>query len=51
MIDIIRVRRSIRTYTNCLIESEKLEILKEAAIRAPISKKINPWEYILVDDN
>ena len=50
MIDILRNRRSIRKYTEQLIEKEKLEILKEAALRSSSSKNINPWEFIFVND-
>lgn len=50
MIEILRNRRSIRKYTNQPIEIEKLEILKEAALRSPSSKNINPWEFIFVDN-
>jgi len=50
MIDILRNRRSIRKYTEQAIEEEKLEVLKEAALRSPSSKNINPWEFIFVDD-
>ncbi len=50
MIKILRNRRSIRKYTGRLIEPEKLEILKEAVLRSPSSKNINPWEFIFVDD-
>lgn len=50
MIGILRKRRSIRKYTEPQVEIEKLEILKEAALRSPSSKNINPWEFIFVDD-
>lgn len=50
MIEILRNRRSIRKYLGRPIEREKLEILKEAALRSPSSKNINPWEFIFVDD-
>jgi len=50
MIDILRNRRSIRKYTEQPIEQDKLDILKEAALRSPSSKNINPWEFIFVDD-
>ena len=50
MIEILRQRRSIRKYTAQKIEPEKLEILKEAVLRSPSSKNINPWEFIFVDD-
>jgi nitroreductase len=50
MIDLLRSRRSIRRYTSQPIENEKLEILKEAVLRSPSSKNINPWEFIFIDD-
>ena len=50
MIELLRKRRSIRVYQNIKIEQEKLEILKEAALRSPSSKNINPWEFIFVDE-
>ena len=50
MIEILRSRRSIRKYTNQPIEPEKLEILKEAVLRSPSSKGINPWQFIFIDE-
>lgn len=50
MIELVRQRRSIRKYTAQKIENEKLEILKEAVLRSPSSKNINPWEFIFVDE-
>lgn len=50
MIELLRNRRSIRKYTGQPIEIEKLNILKEAVLRSPSSKNINPWEFIFIDD-
>ena len=50
MIDLLRQRRSIRKYTNQKIEPEKIEILKEAILRSPTSRNINPWEFIFIED-
>jgi nitroreductase len=50
MIEILRKRRSIRKYTNELVEPEMLEILKEAVLRSPSSKNIDPWEFIFVTE-
>lgn len=50
MIELLRLRRSIRKFTEQAIEDEKVELLKEAALRSPSSKNINPWEFIFVDD-
>lgn len=50
MINLLRTRRSIRKYTDQAIEPEKLEILKEAVLRSPSSKGINPWVFVFVDE-
>lgn len=50
MMDLLRNRRSIRRYAQQPIEKEKLEILKEAVLRSPSSKGINPWQFIFIDD-
>ncbi|MBN2636992.1 MAG: nitroreductase family protein [Prolixibacteraceae bacterium] len=50
MIEILRKRRSIRKYTDQKIEQEKIVLLKEAVLRSPTSKNLNPWEFIFVDD-
>lgn len=49
-IDLERKRRSIRKYTDKAIESEKIDLLVEAALRAPSSRGINPWEFVVVQD-
>jgi nitroreductase len=50
LLDLIRQRRSIRKYTGEAIEADKLEVLKEAALRPPSSMGHNPWEFIFVTD-
>jgi nitroreductase len=50
MIELLRKRRSIRKFTSEKIDSARIDILTEAALRAPSSRGINPWEFILVDD-
>ncbi|MDR2910569.1 MAG: nitroreductase family protein [Bacteroidales bacterium] len=50
MIELLRNRRSIRKYTDQQIESEKIELMKEALLRSPSSKNINTWEFIFVYD-
>lgn len=50
MIELLRARRSIREYTDRAIEPEKVVLLKEAALRSPSSRNIDPWEFIFVDD-
>lgn len=49
MIELLRARRSIRVYIDRPIESEKVDLLKEAALRSPSSRNIDPWEFIFVN--
>lgn len=49
-IELIRKRRSIRQFEKKMIEKEKIELLKEAALRAPSSRNLNPWEFIFITD-
>ena len=49
-ISLITKRRSVRRYKNKEIEPEKVEILAEAALRAPSSRGLNHWEFIFVKD-
>ena len=50
MIDLLRQRRSIRNFTPEKIAPDTIDALMEAALRAPSSRGINPWEFIMVDD-
>lgn len=50
MIEILRSRRSIRKYEDRPVEPAKVEVLKEALLRAPSSRGIDPWEFVFVDD-
>lgn len=50
MIELIRGRRSIRSFTPQPVEAEKTALLIEAALRSPSSRNINPWQFIVVDD-
>jgi nitroreductase len=45
---LIAKRRSIRRFKNREIEPEKIDLLVAAALRAPTSRGINPWEFIVV---
>jgi nitroreductase len=50
MIEILRGRRSIRQYKKKAIDASSLEVIKEALLRCPSSRGINPWTFIFVDD-
>jgi nitroreductase len=43
-------RRSIRRYLDKPVETEKMERIVEAALRAPSSRGLNPWEFVVVTD-
>lgn len=47
---LIETRRSIRRYKPRPVEPDKVELLVEAALRAPTSMGSNPWEFVLVTD-
>ena len=47
---LIRKRRSIRKFKTTRIEKEKVDRLIEAALRAPSSRGLNPWRFIVVDE-
>ena len=49
-LDIIFKRRSIRKYTDQLVEPEKLDLLLKAAMAAPTAMNCKPWEFILVTE-
>jgi len=48
--EVIRRRRSVREYVAKEVEADKVEALVEAALRAPSSRGVNPWEFVLVRD-
>lgn len=49
-ISLIKKRRSIRRFLTKQVEQEKIDILMEAALRAPSSMGSNPWEFIVIRD-
>lgn len=50
MIDLLQKRRSVRKFGTEKIARETIEKLIEAALRAPSSRGINPWEFVLSED-
>lgn len=50
MIELVRKRRSIRAYTPEPVDRQSLDVLVETLLRAPSSRNINPWQFIVVDD-
>ncbi len=49
-LSLITKRRSIRKYTQKEVEGSKIDVVVEAALRAPSSRGINPAEFIVVRD-
>ena len=47
---LIEKRRSIRKYQKQPVEPEKIALIIEAALRAPSSRGLNPWDFVVVDD-
>jgi nitroreductase len=43
-------RRSIRKYTEQMVEAEKLDLLLQAAMAAPSAMNCKPWEFVVVTD-
>lgn len=50
MIDLLRKRRSIRSFTPEPVDRESVRILVEALLRAPTSRNLKPWSFVVVDD-
>jgi len=50
VIELVRKRRSIRKYTTEPVAENVIDLLVETLLRAPSSRNINPWEFIVVDD-
>lgn len=50
-LELAQQRRSIRKYTDQPVEREKIEKLLQAALMAPAGKRLNPWEFVVVEDH
>jgi nitroreductase len=50
MHDLIRARRSIRSYTTDPVDDDQIQTLLEAAMAAPSASNRQPWEFIVVRD-
>ena len=43
-------RRSIRKYTDQPIAPDDVRLILEAALTAPSSKSVRPWQFVVVED-
>jgi len=50
LLEIMRTRRSIRSFTDEPIPEEKLSKILDAALLSPSGKAIRPWELIVIKD-
>ncbi len=50
MLELLIKRRSIRKFKPDIVEQDKIDKLVRAALLAPSSRRINPWQFIVVTD-
>jgi len=50
MIEILRKRRSVRSFKSKKLDPKIRRILSEALLRSPSSRGFNPWSFHFVDD-
>lgn len=50
LIELLRQRRSVRKFLDRPVEQEKVDLLIEAALRAPSSMGRAPWRFVLVSE-
>lgn len=49
-LELLRQRRSTRQFTQQVVETEKVELLKKAVLMSPAGKRKNEWEFIVVQN-
>ena len=49
-LELLRKRRSIRKFVDTPVEREKIDKLVESVLRAPSSRSLNPWEFVVVEN-
>ncbi len=50
MYNLLKKRRSIRSYKKDPVEREKIDVLVRSALLSPSSRALKPWEFIVVED-
>ena len=46
--DLLINRRSIRRYTSEPVDPQHVRLILEAALMAPSSKSVRPWQFVVV---
>ena len=49
-LSLIEKRRSVRSFMDTPVEQDKIDVLMEAALMAPSSMGMTPWEFVVVRD-
>jgi len=49
-VELARQRRSVRRYLPQPVAPETVDLLLEAAVRAPCSRGVSPWHFVVVTD-
>ncbi len=47
---LLKNRKSTRVFTPKMVENDKIEALKSAVLMSPSGKRINEWEFILINE-
>ena len=50
LLELIKIRQSVRKYTDQSVEKEKIDRCLEAARVAPSASNSQPWKFVIVDD-
>lgn len=50
MLDVIRRRRSIRSYTSQDVTDQQVQAMLEAAMAGPTADNLQPWHFVVVRD-
>lgn len=50
LLELLKNRRSSRVFTDELIDKETVCNLMKAVLMSPSGRRINPWEFVLVED-
>ena len=50
LLELLQKRRSTRQFKPDPITPEQIEQLSEALLRAPSSRGLNPWHFVVIDD-
>ena len=51
MLEILKKRKSVRSFSDRTVEKEKKEKILTAALLSPSSRNIDPWKFIAVDSS